>query len=172
MINNLCLLRNSHLLKGSLNKSTDIKIDCWANPNPPSIACTAIMETGFKSIIPLPACTFLSIVSRWCQRDTGGRRVWSQYVLSQRLLQCNFSHAWLLILHGGPLPQQPAARSGRFSDRLKISSKDFLVCPVVKSPYFHCRGCSSVAGWGTKIPHVMWCSKNSQGLATPCRWLS
>lgn len=38
---------------------------------------------------------------------------------------------------------------------------DFSNGPLVKAPYFHCRGTGLVPGWGSKIPHATWHKTNN-----------
>ena len=40
----------------------------------------------------------------------------------------------------------------------ELSGRDFPGSPVVKTLSFYCGGLSLIPGWGTKIPHVLWCS--------------
>ena len=47
---------------------------------------------------------------------------------------------------------------------IKTNFKHFPGDPVLKTPYFHCRGVGSILSQGTKIPHAMW-----HGKKTNCR---
>ena len=37
---------------------------------------------------------------------------------------------------------------------------DFPGGPVVKIPWFQCRGMGSIPGWETRIPHAVWHGQN------------
>ena len=41
----------------------------------------------------------------------------------------------------------------------KKKKKEFPGVCVVRTPCFHRRSTGLIPGWGTKIPHAMWCSQ-------------
>ena len=41
---------------------------------------------------------------------------------------------------------------------------------MVKNPSFHCRSLNSIPGWGTKIPHALWCSQRKKSVFTRYLW--
>ena len=54
-------------------------------------------------------------------------------------------------------------------------SSDFSGNPVVKTLHFQCRGAGSTPGWGTKIPHAVWCGqkrKKKEILPHSLLWLA
>ena len=42
---------------------------------------------------------------------------------------------------------------------MEVAKRDFPGYPVVKTLHFHERGWGSIPGWGTKIPHAVWCGQ-------------
>ena len=47
-------------------------------------------------------------------------------------------------------------------DMVKITGREFLSGPVVRTQCFHCYGLNSIPGWGSNILKVSWCGQKKK----------